>query len=117
MNCIDAIEGTVKCILDELHKLSVQDRLDDTEYIRSVKAVINATDLFINHNKEIFSEPSVLRKILYSYSKDLWLENLEKEIKVKTVKAPAKKKEQYFNNDGYPDYYYDFIYENGNYPR
>ena len=52
MKCIDAIEGTVKSILQQLHGLCVSIRhLDDTEYVRNVKAVIDAT-------QELFDQQS-----------------------------------------------------------
>jgi hypothetical protein len=72
MKCIDAIEGTVKCILNRIHEVSLEDRRDDSEYVRSVKAVIDATDIFIEGNKEIIPDRDLLKNVLYRYSKDLW---------------------------------------------
>jgi hypothetical protein len=114
MNCIDAIEGTVKCILKRLHALALEDRLDDSEYIRSVKAVIDATDLFVQGNREIVNEPSMLKQVLYAYSKDLWLKDQRMEPSDRDTPDDLTVVDL---NDGYFDYYYDYIYSHGLYPR
>jgi hypothetical protein len=114
MNCIDAIEGTVKCILKRLHVLAVEDRLDDSEYIRSVKAVIEATDLFVQGNREILGQRSMLKQVLYAYSKDLWLKDQRTE---PLDRGTAHGLAAFEINDGYPNYYYDYIYRHGLYPR
>lgn len=46
MNCIDAVEGTAKTIIDGLFRLFIENNLDDTEYIRNIKAVMDSTDVF-----------------------------------------------------------------------
>ena len=113
MKCIDSIEGTVKFIIAGLHQLSVEDRLDDTEYIRITKAVIDATDMFMQDNKEILNKPQILKNVLYSFSKELWLNQLEKNRHQERI---SNNKEYSDEDDGYYDYYYDYIYNHGVYP-
>ena len=113
MKCIDCIEGTVKFIIAGLHQLSVEDRLDDTEYIRTIKTVIDATDRFMQDNKEISNEPQILKNVLYSFSKKLWLNQLEKNPHQERI---SNNKEYSDEDDGYYDYYYNYIYNHGVYP-
>lgn len=114
MNCIDAIEGTAKSIIAELFQLFSEERLDDTEYIRNIKAVITGMDVFTNENKEIVSDPQMLSQVLYEFSKRLWLNNLETDRKSECgpedeTTAPSDAR--------YDDYYFDYIYKHGEYPR
>lgn len=114
MKCLDAIEGNVKSILTGIFKIYVEDRLDDTEYIRNVKAVIEATQDFVEKNPEITDSPQIIGKVLYSFSKELWLENL----KETTEKKLASDREDIVSEDsGYHEYYFDYIYDHGTYPR
>lgn len=114
MNCIDAIEGTVKCIITRLHQVFVDDVLDDSEYIRNIKEVINGTDVFIQHNKEIVSDPQMLKQVLRTFAKDLWLKNLEK---TRNKASDSDIKGLNPENDGYDDYYFEYIYNHDQYPR
>ncbi|MCD4804207.1 MAG: hypothetical protein K8R07_00850, partial [Desulfobacterales bacterium] len=109
MKCIDAIEGTIKYIISEFHQIYIEEGLDDTEYIRNIKAIIDGIDKFIQNNKEIISEAKMLKQVLYSFSKELWLANLEKSYTENVT---------YHDEDkGYYDYYFDYIYNHGVYPR
>lgn len=112
MNCIDAIEGTAKCILDRLQQISAKDRLDDTEHIRNVKAVIEAASFFLNKNQEVTDTPEVLQKVLYAYSKQLWMRCNETDKDQDTSPNEADEDDIEYNS-----YYYDYIYEYGCYPR
>jgi hypothetical protein len=161
MKCIDAIEGTVKCILNRIHEVSLEDRMDDSEYVRSVKAVIDATDDFVEGNQEIVPDPNLLKNVLYSYSKELWRtaagtapragsgpaaggvvtgkdaaakgavakSAVAKSAAAKSAagKHPVAKHganaagkgpdEDTGENDGYREYYFDYLYRHGVYPR
>jgi len=114
MNCIDAIEGAAKSIIVKLHQLFAEERLDDTEYIRNVKAVIDGVDVFARDNQEIVSDPKTLKQVLYDFSKDLWLTHLEKN---RENAVDSKHTHDTEANDGYDDYYFDHIYGQGMYPR
>ena len=110
MNCIDAIEGTAKTMLKTFIDMSAEYRLDASEYIRNVKAVIDAAALFVKNNPEVSEMPELLRGVLYDYAKSQWLERLEK-----TVDSEQE-------GGGKPDieyqaYCYDYVYAHGNYPR
>jgi hypothetical protein len=114
MKSIDAIEGAVKCILNKLHEVSVADRLDDSEYIRSVKAVLDATDTYLRRNQQTLAPAGALKSVLYDYSKDLWRSAHED---TQTAKHLSRTPPMVVENDGYRDYYYDYIYNHGVYPR
>ena len=114
MKCIDAIEGTTKYIISEFHQIYIEKGLDDTEYIRNIKAIINGIDMFTQANKEIISEAKMLKQVLYSFSKELWLANLEKSY---TKNVTSHDEDYSSKNNEYYNYYFDYIYNHGVYPR
>ena len=67
MKCIDAIEGTAKKIISQMHAVFIDDCLDDSEFIRNIKAVIEATDQFLQDNPELIEDRQLLKQVLYSY--------------------------------------------------
>lgn len=113
MKCIDAIEGTVKNILQRIHAVCIEDNLDDTEYVRNIKAVIDGTDLFIRNNPEIVDDPKLLNQVLYLYSRDLWMVHQ----KAGTQEAGTKPTEPATEHEEYQTYYFDYLYHRGMYPR
>ena len=108
MKCIDAIEGNVKMILNQLHKSYIDQQLDDSEYIRNVKSVLEATDQYARKNPEIIASPEMLKQVLYVYSRNLWLMGQHPVASSEAVSDP--------DNDDYQTYYYDFLYDRGVYP-
>lgn len=132
MKCIDAIEGTVKCILSRIHEVTVEERMDDSEYVRNVKAVIDATDVFVEDNQEIAPDRNLLKHVLYSYSKDLWRSTTSDSPAVAppspagsavtangnpSINDASADVEASPDDDGYRDYYFDYLYRHGVYPR
>ena len=113
MKCIDAIEGTVKSVLNHMHALSIEDHLDDTEYVRNARTVIEATYQFIVNNPEIVENPLLLKDVLYGYSRRLWLSGLHSALQ----QEPARPEEMNAEEEEYQTYYYDYLYHRGIYPR
>jgi len=113
MNVIDAIEGSAKYIIDHLYQRIDNGELDDTEYIANVQTVINALAQFISDNKEIACNPKTLQDILYAYSKELWLDVIEKR---NIALTPKDEQNESLKNHEYIQYYYDYIYAHGVYP-
>jgi len=115
MNCIDAIEGTAKNIIIKLHEVFVKDELDDTEHIRNVKATLDGIIEFVRSNQEIINDPKILEQVLYEFSKELWISELKKRLEQES------KTEDSMNNGSehkeYQEYYFDYIYAHGTYPR
>lgn len=114
MKCIDAIEGTLKNIITKFHQVFIEDGLDDTEYVRNIKIVIDGTDAFLQGNKEIFTEPHMLKQVLYAFSKELWLKGLKN---IRSQELTLDGETCNCENDGFDEYYYDYIYNHGVYPR
>lgn len=112
MKCIDAIEGTVKNILQRIAAVSIEDNLDDTEYVRMIKAIIEGTEQFVQANPEIVDNPQLVTKVLYQYSRDLWLNQ-----QPPAADAGAKQTELTTENGEYQTYYFDYLYHRGMYPR
>lgn len=108
MNNLDAIEGSVKSILEKLHGVWLDTHLDDSEYVRNTKAVIDATIRYIEENPEITNAPRILSEVLYDYAKELWLSH--KMTVVKPVSGKTGENEDYF------EYCFDYIYTHGVYP-
>lgn len=110
MNCIDAVEGTAKAVLNRFLDLATEYRMDASEYIRNTKAVIDAAVLFAKSNPEISETPDLIRDILYDFARTQWLGRLEK-----TVEPDLALKEK--PDLEYQAYCYDYVYTHGNYPR
>jgi hypothetical protein len=110
MNCIDAVEGTAKAIIGRLLETAAEDRLDASEFIRTIKMVLEATVAFVAENPEISDKPELMRDELYNHAKTLWLAHLEKTL--------DHGEEADFKPDvEYQAYCYDHVYDCGNYPR
>jgi len=114
MKCIDAIEGTVKSIIIKLHNVFIEDKLDDTEHIRNLKAVIEGTDGFVQDNKEIVDDPQMLKKVLYGFSKELWLDCLGK---IREEEFTSGNHQADSEDPDYDEYYFDYIYNHNVYPK
>jgi hypothetical protein len=114
MKCIDAIEGTAKYIIKELHATYIQNgaQADDSEYIYNVKTVITATDQYVRDHPELIEDPQILKQVLYEYSRHLWLLGQEP-TGAHTEATPNLADSE---NEEYQTYYYDYIYNRGVYP-
>ncbi len=112
MDCADAVKRAIECVLAKLHDGCVEDRLDDTEYIRNVRAVLEGTDMFFRDNAEILGDPQEVKASLHEFSKTLWMHHLEK-----IRKKETDMKDEEAEDDGYYDYYYNYVYTHGVYPR
>jgi len=110
MNCIDAVEGMAKALLGKFLDVSMEYRTDDSEYIRNVKAVIDAVSLFVKNNPEVSDKPDLIRDVLYDYAKMRWLSRLEKSVDSDQEAVAMRDVE-------YQAYCYDYLYAHGNYPR
>lgn len=115
MNCIDAIEGSSKSIIRKLHQVFLEDRLDDAEYIRNVKAVLSGADEFVENNRELLVAPKILQQVLYQFSKELWLSALKS--KLRQESESEGKDWDGGENDEYYEYYFDYIYAHSAYPK
>ena len=110
MNCIDAVEGMAKALLGKFLDVSTEYRLDVSEYIRNVKAVIDTVILFVKNNPEVSETPELIRDILYDFAKARWLSRLEKAVDSEEEAGAVPDLE-------YQAYCYDYLYAHGNYPR
>jgi len=113
MKCIDAVEGTAKCILRQLHSTHNHASSDDSEYIHQVKTVIGAIDQYAKKNPDIVNDASILKNVLYVYSRNLWLTGQKSD---DASPQPNAENPAPDNND-YQTYYYDYLYERGIYPN
>jgi hypothetical protein len=89
MNCIDAIEGMAKALLDKFLDVSSEYRMDASEYIRNVKAVIDTVILFVKNNPAVSETPELIRDVLYDFAKAKWLARLEKTVEWMRRRAPC----------------------------
>lgn len=112
MKCIDILEGAAKCILERLYQQCTADNLDDSEYVRNVKSVIEAIDAFLKKNPEVVDDPELLKQVLYVYSRNLWLfGNQPEDAAAKSAEVLSGEQEEY------QTYYFDYLYNRGLYPR
>ena len=113
MKCIDVIEGAVKSILTQVHTAIIEDRLDDTDYVRMTRSIIDGTDQFVSKNPELVDDPQLLKQVLYDFARNLWLMNQKSEGEAAGGQSVPDSPE----NDEYQTYYYDYLYHRGLYPR
>ena len=113
MACSKAVKDILRSVLAKLHEVFVEDRLDDTEYIRNVRAVLEGAEMFLQDSGGLVGEPEKVKQELYAFSKSLWLENLERIRKRDAVSEEGSGS----RHDEYYRYYYDYIYNHGTYPH
>ncbi|MCP4686938.1 MAG: hypothetical protein GY859_02745 [Desulfobacterales bacterium] len=113
MNCIDAMEGAGKHIISQFHHLYLEERLDDSEYIRNIKAVMEGIDAFIRENPEVTNNPLLLHEVLYNFSKDLWMGTLNEN---RSADPAPEDETDSTEREEYDNYYFDYIYQYGSYP-
>jgi len=114
MDSVAAIIGVTKIVLGKLHLLCLENRLDDTEYIRNVKAVLEGVGAFSDSNRDISENSESIKNELYLFAKNLWLNSLNN--------IHDDGPESWYETSGsddneYREYYYDYIYKHGVYPR
>jgi len=115
MNCIDAIEGSFKCLVNRFYQAYLDESLDDTIYIRNIRSVIEGLDDFISHNKELqLIDAKILRNVIYGYARDKWLKSIRE---LTGKETPPVGKNVGSDPDEYHLYYFDYIFHNGMYPR
>ncbi|WP_300672151.1 hypothetical protein [Desulfoluna sp.] len=107
MNCIDAIEGTAKKVISDFHAMHESGEIDDTEFARNTRILINGTREFVGNNCEITPNPELLKTVLFEYARDLWKNSMG---------AKAKDRELASSDEGYDDYYFNYIFRHGTYP-
>jgi len=112
MDTIHTVEAVVKSIISGLFESITGNNPDDTEYILSVKTVIQATENFIQQNSQLAAQWPPLKTALYSHSKQLWLNHI-KNLKKNEPEANEKSTDE---TEEYFEYCFDHIYEYGSYP-
>ena len=110
MNCSDAVEGATKAVLARFLDLSTEYRMETSEYIRTVNAIVDAVVLYAKSNPDVSQQPDTIRNVLHDYARTQWLDRLEKTI----ASDPSEGDEA---NIEYQAYCYDYLCAHGNYPR
>ncbi len=114
MNCIDGIEGVLKCILCAFQQRYAAGELDDTEFTANLRTVIEGATPFLEHNKEIGTSPDLLREVLYNECRQWWLDFSA----ARRKKDALEDSEEYRPEDEeYYEHYFDHIYREGVYPE
>jgi hypothetical protein len=107
MKCIDAIEGVIISVLKEFFSEYCPSK-DDSEFALNVKIIIKAVDRFVREHREIIGDSEILRKILFEFSRDLWIEEMLK--RHNPEEADLEKEKEYYT------YYFNHLYNQGIYP-
>lgn len=113
MNCIDAVEASGKTIITRLYEESVAQRMEDTEYIRCVKVVLEAMVAFLTKNPEITDSPDLLHAVLLAHARKLWVDG------VLNAAGEISPDEATYRVSGDPEYLaycFDYVYQKGEYP-
>ncbi len=109
MNCIDAIEGTIKSVLRHHLDAATAYHFDESEYVRNVKLILQGTQQVVLENPEITPLPATLRTVLYDHAKKLWMDRFDAPPAAEGVESNGERLE-------YDGYRYDYVYANGIYP-
>ncbi len=108
---IDVIEGNTRQIITRLYMLfSEQGQQDDTEYIRTIRTVVEAAAEYADDLGESADAAGRLEKELFAFSQQVWLERLLEKRRQEGLSADE-------DQAAYYTYYYQYIYENDQYPR
>ena len=113
MKCIDAIEGNVKKIISRIHDVSVEQQIEDSEFIRNVKVVLAATVEFLDENREITDAPELLHDILLEHARNKWINGALAAAPDSTDPQPDASEAP---QSEYLAYYFDTLYKSGNFP-
>ncbi len=122
MRCTEAVEKTVKEILNRMHGVYMTERYDDSEHIRNIKAVIEGADAFLRAEEAFTASADQLQKEFFQYGRSLWLEyaleKKETDSLPETEESKSDKgKDDRGEDENYLEYYFDHIYYKGDYPR
>ncbi len=113
MNCIDGIEGVLRCILGEFQERYVTGSLDDTDFIPNLRVVIDGAARFLEQNEEIGIAPEILRNVMYKACKKWWMDFA---VSQRMVDAASDQETPNENSKEYLDHYFEYIYHHGTYP-
>ena len=114
MQCIDAVEGVLKSTISGMAQRYADGEVDDLEFARIVRTVVDCAVKFLGENKEIGTQPQLLEKVLFDWGKSLWRRIYAQ----KAASDPLKPKEMaLIQDEGYEDYLFDHLYRLGRYPE
>ncbi len=112
MQCIKAVEEISKSIIQAIFDDFRRNKLDDSEYVNNIKSVIRGTDNFLKTNNELIEDPEMLKQALYAFAKSLWMGN-QRQICLKEDETESASESE---EVGYYEYFFDYLYQYGNYP-
>ena len=113
MKCIDGVEGALRSVLTAFQRRYARQELDDTDFVQNIKTIIEGATDFLDQNREIGTDPELLRRVLYDFSRQWWVEYITQK---QREDAREDDLEVSSSDDGYIEYYFDYIYECGSYP-
>lgn len=108
MKCIDSIEGVIISVLKEYFSEYCPSR-DDSEFALNVRIVLKGVDRFVREHREIIGDSEILKKILFEFSRDLWITDMIKKHHNPEETDIEKEKEYY-------TYYFNHLFNQGIYP-
>ncbi|ACL01829.1 hypothetical protein [Desulfatibacillum aliphaticivorans] len=113
MNCIDGIEGVLRCILSEFQERYVAGTLDDSDFIPNLRVVIDGAARFLEQNEELGIAPAILKKVMHQACKEWWLEFVKNQ---QDAAAAEDKDTPSGDSLEYLEHYFDHIFYHGVYP-
>ena len=114
MNNTVIIEQLMQSILKNLHQIHNEGHADDSEYVRHVRAALDALDALPEEMTNFINNTSSLKNNLYDYAKALWKTCLKDRFKQDTS---PEAEDNLSEDTEYQDYYYDYLYKHGVYPQ
>ena len=81
MNQDEILEGIGRNIIKSLNDHNQEEALDDVEYIALIKRIILAIETYSERCEAINNESNAIQRILFNYSKELYVELCQKHAK------------------------------------
>jgi hypothetical protein len=113
MNINEAAEGILKAVLECFQKRYLDRELDDSEFVRCSRALIEGALPFLEANRETGAEPELVRKALYDGCRSWWTAQAAA---VQEKDAAGDGEALPEGDDGYLEHYFDYLYQRGTYP-
>lgn len=111
MKCIDGVEGVLTRIIEGQCRRFSQGEINAMDYALFARGLIEDSAAFVADNREMGVSPGLFSDVLYGTARSMWISALdglrEKDAGAEPEPVP---------DEGYAEYFFDYIYKNRSYP-
>ncbi|MEW5733414.1 MAG: hypothetical protein AB1921_01090 [Thermodesulfobacteriota bacterium] len=113
MNCIDGVEGVLSRVLQSQCRRFAQGEITAMEYALFARGLIEDSTAFVLENREIGVSPELFSSVLYQMARNSWVAAL---VSLREKDAGQGTEGEPVPDEGYAEYFFDYLYKNGTYP-